>query len=401
MNLKIYEKTKYNNIYKSKINGTYAVDLSLGYDSLGKRIRTTKTGILSEKDAKKILADEESKRNFKNKIINISKFEDCLEEYYNWCILSKQVKNETLDKKKSRFENHILPFFKGMKYEKIDENEILLWHKYLDDKQLADGSKNTLHKQLSAYFNWLLIHKRIINFNPCVAVPNFKLPRKEIEYRTLDEINILLDTIKNDDTKSKEIRLRIYSIVKLLFFSGFRIGELLGLKINSFDYDIINNNEINVDEIKVSLKNTLYYSSHGYVLSDGKTDNSLDSIFIGKNVFQAIFDYIKYMNYLGYIFEPDDYIFANPESDKEINVFSQENLRKQLNYFIDKASIEHTKFKDMRSSHGTFLLSNGCSMEEVQQRLRHTNKRTTEKYYATFYEENKKKLAKNIDVFAA
>lgn len=27
MNLKIYEKTKYNNIYKHRKNGTYAVDL--------------------------------------------------------------------------------------------------------------------------------------------------------------------------------------------------------------------------------------------------------------------------------------------------------------------------------------------------------------------------------------
>lgn len=32
MNLKIYEKTKYNNIYKHRKNGTYAVDLSLGYN---------------------------------------------------------------------------------------------------------------------------------------------------------------------------------------------------------------------------------------------------------------------------------------------------------------------------------------------------------------------------------
>ena len=86
MNLKIYEKTKYNNIYKHRKNGAYAIDLSLGYDSLGKRVRTTKTGILTEKEAKKILADEDLKRKSKNLIINVSKFEDSLDEYFEWCL---------------------------------------------------------------------------------------------------------------------------------------------------------------------------------------------------------------------------------------------------------------------------------------------------------------------------
>lgn len=400
MNLKIYEKTKYNNIYKHRLNGTYAIDLSLGYDSLGKRIRTTKTGILSEKQARKILQDEELKKKCKNIIVNITKFDDGLEEYYDWCILSKNVTPETLKKKQGRFNNHIMPFFKNMKLELIGEKEILNWHKYLDQKNLSIISKNTLHKQLAAYFNWLLIHKRSINFNPCLTVKNYKLQKKIIEYRTLDEINTLLNTIKNDTKASEEIKLRIYAIVKMLFFSGFRIGELLGLKLCDFDFDIINKKFVDCDEIKIKISRTIYYSSNGYILGNGKTDNSLGTIFIGKNVFQPIFDYIKYMNKIGYIFGYNDFVFTNPNSKKEINVFSLENLRKQINYFVDKANLPHTKFKDLRSSHGTFLLSNGYSLEEVQQRLRHTKKDTTEKYYATFYEENRKKIADEIDKYA-
>lgn len=400
MNLKIYEKTKYNNIYKHRLNGTYAVDLSLGYDSLGKRVRTTRTGILSEKDAKKILQNEELKKKCKNIIINITKFEDGLDEYYNWCILSGNVKETSLKNKKGRFNNHIIPFFKGKLLEKIDENEILMWHEYIENKNLESETKRTLHRQLSAYFNWLLIHKRVINFNLCLTIPNFKEHKKQIEYRTLDEINKLLETIINDDKKLEENKLRIYAIVKMLFFTGFRIGELLGLKIKDFEFDIINKPFIDVDEVKVQIARTVYYSSNGYVLSDGKTENSLGLIFIGKNVFQAIFDYIKYMEKIGYIFEPDDYIFTNPDSKSKINIYSLESLRKQINYFINKAELPHTKFKDMRSSHGTFLLSNGYSIEEVQQRLRHTRKDTTQKYYATFYEDNKRKLANEIDKFA-
>ena len=151
----------------------------------------------------------------------------------------------------------------------------------------------------------------------------------------------------------------------------------------------------------MQISRTIYYSANGYVLKNGKTDNSLGTIFIGKNVFQPIFDYIKYMGKIGYVFEENDYVFANPNSKREINVFSLEGLRKQFNYFVNKAKLPNTKFKDLRSSHGTFLLSNGYSLEEVQQRLRHTRKDTTEKYYATFYEENRKKIADEIDKYAA
>ena len=397
MNLKIYEKTKYNNIYKHKANGTYAIDLSLGYDALGKRIRTTKTGILSEKEARLLLTNEDIKRNCKNVITNMSKFEDCLNEYYDWCILSNTAKEETIKKKKCRFNNHILPFFKGKRLEKINENEILNWHRELDNKNLSIQTKHTLHKQLSAYFNYLIIHKHVLVINPCLPVKNYKIPKKQIEYRTVDEIYKLLDTIKNDKYKSEEIKLRIYAIVMLCFFCGFRIGELLAIKLKDFDFDINKHDYIDVDTIKLTIDKTIYYSSNGYILSDGKTEESLGTIFIGKKVFESVFNYIKYMNKLGYLYDNDDYIFCNPESKKDINVYSLEYLRKQFNYFVDAAGLDHTRFKDMRSSHGTFLLSNGYSLEEVQSRLRHSKKETTEKYYATFYEENKKELAQNID----
>lgn len=401
MNLKIYEKTKYNNIYKHKENGTYAVDLSLGYDLSGKRIRTTKTGILSEKEAKKILSNEESKRNLKNKIINISKFDDCIEEYYEWCTLSKKVSDESLRKKKCRFNKHIIPFFKGMDLVKIDENVILRWHQKLDNTSTLNAtSKNTMHKQLSAYFNWLLLHKKVITFNPCLTVDNFKLPQKKIEYRTLEQMNLLWKTILNDEEKDMQVKLITYALTKVLFFTGFRIGELLGTKLKDYDYDIINNDEITVDQIKLNLDRTIYYGKSGWILRNGKTDSSLGTVYIGKHVFQPIFDYIKYMQKNGYIFGKEDYIFTNVNSNKDIPVYSTSYFRDNINYFTKKAKLPYTKPKDMRSSSGTLLLSNGYSLEEVQSHLRHSRKETTQKFYATFYEQNKINIANGLDKLA-
>lgn len=396
MNLKIYEKTKYNNIYKHRKNGTYAVDLSLGYNPAGKRIRTTRTGILTEKEAKKIRDDELNKDKIKNLITNKSHFEDGLEEYYEWCLNAKKIKPESLRKKKGRFNNNIIPYFKGMQYEKIGENEISNWHKYLNNKDLTEETKNTLHKQLSAYFNWLLLRKRVITINPCLLVENFKIPKTKISYRTLEEMNMLWRTIENDCEKSEETKLRMLAFSYTLFFGGFRPGEFYGLQIQDFNFDILKNNNIIVEEIAVNIQRNLYYGKGGWIVGTGKTDESIGTIYIGKKAFQPLFNYIKYMqNFID--FKPETFVMINPRTNK---VFSQEYIRSELNYFIKKAKLPHTKPKDMRSSHGTLLLSHGCSLEEVQSRLRHTRKQTTEKYYATFYNETKIKLAKNIDKLA-
>lgn len=67
MDKKKYIKTKYPNIYKNVENGTYAVDLSLGYNYKGKRIRTTRTGLKTEKEAKELIKNEEYQYKAKQK----------------------------------------------------------------------------------------------------------------------------------------------------------------------------------------------------------------------------------------------------------------------------------------------------------------------------------------------
>ena len=63
---------------------------------------------------------------------------------------------------------------------------------------------------------------------------------------------------------------------------------------------------------------------------------------------------------------PNDYIFINPNTGK---VYSVEYIRKQINYFMDKAGLPRLKLKDFRHSTGTLLLSNGYSLEEVKEKL--------------------------------
>ena len=82
MDKKKYEKTNYPNIYKNKENKTYAIDISLGYDNItGKRIRTTRTGIKTEKEAKNLLKKLTINDKLKKDLINKLTFDQAFEKY--------------------------------------------------------------------------------------------------------------------------------------------------------------------------------------------------------------------------------------------------------------------------------------------------------------------------------
>lgn len=408
-----YEKTKYPNIWKSKENGTYAIDVSLGYDNKGKRIRTTRTGILSEKEAKRILADVSIKKQMKIEIIENYLFQDLLDEYFDWLTYSKKVKESTVRTKKSKIEHRILPFFEDMKIVSIKPKDIENYHKYLNNctKQIIkkDGTvidygpldsetKHNLHKILSAYFNWLVDYKNIIYTNPCKTVANFKIEKKDLKYYNLGDLNKLIEVIDTDNnTKESHTKLFTKAIIKGLFFTGFRLGEFMGLRFQDIKFDILGQSTVNVDNIEIQINQTVTYGKGGWSVTDGKTKKSLRTIYMGKSAFTYIFDYIKFLQNSGVEFNKDDFIFTNPVSNK---IISPTQIRKQVNYYMDKVGLPRLKLKDFRHSNATLLLSMGYRLEDIKEQLGHESIRTTEKHYARLYNEKKKNLANDIDKFA-
>lgn len=401
MNLKIYEKTKYQNIYRNKTKGTYTVMLDLGYIN-GSRRKTSQSGFEKIQDAKDFLMNSENINKVTYDFKGNYLFKDLLSEYFEYMEKVEKLKLETVRRKRKRFDFH-MNFFYEKKISKITVKDISLWHEYLNSYKKEDGTllsadtKNTMHKQLSSYFNWLLLKKKVINSNPCSEIKNFKIPKRKIEYRTLEEINQVFDTIDNSSMYPKNIRLLIKAILKLFFFDGFRTGEEFGLKFIDFSFDLINC-DLNEEEIiKISINRTVYYTTGGWIITDGKTYDSLREIYVNSNVLKPLIEYIRCMQRMGVKYEPNDFIFTNPKNSK---IYSQEYLRKIINRYFDEAGVPRVKLKDLRHSYATFLLSNGYRLEDIKDALGHTNVKTTERYYATIYEENKAKMAADIGKYA-
>jgi integrase len=233
MNLKKFEKTAYPNIYRNKENNTYAIDISLGIDILtGKRLRTTMTGIKTEKEAKKILNDEKIKISKKQSMINDYTFLELYDKYIDE--IQYEIKKSSFKNKKMLFGKHILPIFKDAKINDITEDHIQLFHKKLIEEDLGSYSKNKLHKQLNAFFNWCIKKKYIID-NPMKNIANFKIKRVEMKFWDINEYNQFISYIENIKNPNQNI-IMIKTIVKIIFFGGFRISELMGLTLGDIDF---------------------------------------------------------------------------------------------------------------------------------------------------------------------
>lgn len=65
--------------------------------------------------------------------------------------------------------------------------------------------------------------------------------------------------------------------------------------------------------------------------------------------------------------------------------------------FLEKNDLPSIRFHDLRHTNAVLLLSNGSSLEEVQQWLGHESYSTTDKYYGGMLEETKKKASGILD----
>ena len=382
-----YVKTNYDYIYKHKTNGTYAVVLPL-YDKIyNKRTKKRKSNLKTIKDAQNFIAVERVK--FNNEQDNQPKksglFKDVFASYIKECELEVKKGNlaeSTVNGKKEIFKNQILPKLGNVKLIEISEKHIYKFHNDLlsmtclreKGKKLSNQTLIKTHKQLSAFLNYC-VRKRLITYNPAGIVGNFKKGKRKDDYLTHQEFNKLFSIVKDDRDKF---------IIHLLFYTGIRISELLGLSTDS----------IITTEQGTSLNITETYYQ-GKIRQKAKTDEALDDLFLDDitvETYKAFLEYRKEHNITS------KYLFANNRGKCE--VIGDRAIRDMLKKYLKLAGIDKniTPHK-LRHSHAALLIYMGKTLEDIKARLRHKDIRTTSNEYGHMYKERKISLANDLTNF--
>ena len=379
-----YVKTNYDYIYKHKTNGTYAVVLPL-YDKIyNKRTKKRKSNLKTIKDAQNFIAEERVKFNKEQdtKPKKSGLFKDVFDVYIKECELAVKKGNmaeSTVSGKKEIFKNQILPKLGNVKLNEISEEHINRFHNDLLSMTCIRGQKNKLsnqtliktHKQLSAFLNYC-VRKRLITYNPAGVVRNFKKVKKEKEYLTSQEFDKLYAVIDN---------VRDKFIVELLFYTGLRIGELLGLS---------------TDSIKTVENRTLLYINETYyqgkIRDRAKTDDSIDHLIMDDITVETYKEFLEYRKEHNIT---SKYLFANNRGKCE--VIGDRAIRDMLKKYLKMAGIDKniTPHK-LRHSHVAYLINLQVPIQDIKDRCRHKDIRTTSNEYGHMYEEGRQSLSDRI-----
>lgn len=214
-----------------------------------------------------------------------------------------------------------------------------------NDENIKQSNNSVAHDlyALSSFFKYLIKQGRLSD-NPCSLIKAPKVKRHLPKILTLSEINILLDY------EPKNLyEIRDSAIAELLFSSGLRVSELVGIDLGNLNYE--------TKEILVLGKGSKYRI-----------------VPVGQKALDKISDYIKVRDE----FQPsENALFLNKYGKRLTTRAVEQNLDK----LSVKAGIQtHLNPHKLRHSFATELLQGGADLRSVQEMLGHASLAATQIY---------------------
>jgi integrase/recombinase XerD len=134
---------------------------------------------------------------------------------------------------------------KSLDFEKLSEGEIVEFEIWLKESKLAITSINRHISALKSFYKYLAQEFSISN--PVGGVASSKVPRRLPKALTIKEITALINATKRE---GDPISLRDHAIIELLYGTGARVSEIVGIDINDFAQGDVEGNPITTVKLR-------------------------------------------------------------------------------------------------------------------------------------------------------
>lgn len=228
------------------------------------------------------------------------------------------------------------------------EAHLLAFLKYLSELGLTAHSQARILSGIRAFYKYLLLENEITE-DPTELIESPRLPRKLPDVLSYAEIEQMLSAIDHSTAEGTRNR----AIIEVLYSSGLRVSELIGLQITFCYFDI------------------------GFIRILGKGDK-VRLVPIGKEAIKYTELYLEHVrSELPVKKDSEDIVFLNRRGGQ----LSRVMIFLIIKDVAEKAGINkkvspHT----FRHSFATHLIEGGASLRAVQEMLGHESITTTEIY---------------------
>ena len=329
-------------VYKDNSNGYSGKwRVAVSYKDInGKNVKHEKRGFNTRRDA---IQYEAQYKLLVNKDLGMlfGEFVNCYKKDKG-----SRIKPTTLKSKEFMIDKHILPYFSNRPVSSITSTDILQWQNKLlslrDEygKPYSDTYLRTLENQLVAIFNHAVKYYGLEQ-NPVYLTDRIgKKQAGEMKFWTLKEYKTFIEAVKN--------KPQSYYAFQVLFYTGCRLGELLGLTLQDIDFE----------NKKMMIRNNYQLVDGKGMLLTPKTDNSTRIIDLPEFLCAEIKDYADGL----YGIENNDRIFQ----------LSKSYLHHEITRGAKIAGVKRIRIHDLRHSHAALLVSLGYSIPSIAARLGNT-----------------------------
>lgn len=346
----------------------------------------------AEEAAKRIQAELLNGTYIEEKDITFEQFsQEWLTGYQN----TGKVKISTVRIRQHEIDK-LMPYFGKLKLKDITKKQ---YQDALNDLKKNDYADNTIdgvHRTGRMIFK-RAVELEVIKKDPTqyVIVPKSQMTVEELEqeieipkYLEKEELALFLQTTKEHGLN------RDYAIFLTLAYTGMRVGELCALKWN----------DINFEEQTISISKTYYNPKNNikkYTLLTPKTKTSKRIIDVDKIVLDELGKHRTDQNKIHMLYRNTYYdkAFVFAQQDKEnagyptYTKLIETRMARLLK--LTKLNLNLTPHS-LRHTHTSLLAEAGASLEQIMQRMGHSDDETTRNIYLHVTKPKKKEASQKF-----
>lgn len=281
-----------------------------------------------------------------------------------------RLREHTWIQKEYTIKSKVLPYFKDMPMCDIKSLDIVRWQNELMNPELNDGKGysatylRSVNNQLTAILNHAA---KYYGLHPNPAVRTVKMGTKEAAE--------MLFWTKEEYLKFSEAMMdkpRDFVVFEILYWTGIRIGELLALTPDSFDWA---RNTMRIDKSYQRLKGR-------DVITDPKTPKSVRTIKLPAFLTETIQDYLLKHSEIG--------------ASERIFPITKNALTRNMEYGCKHSGVKRIRLHDLRHSHVSLLINMGFTALAIADRMGHESTDITYRY-AHLFPSVQDDMAKSLD----